>query len=115
MRRHHELPFGAELVPDGARFRLWAPRTKSVSLVLEGSGQSPHPNPPPLAGEGANRSADRSLPGPLSNPPPQAGEGRVGAAILRMRAEAEGWWSVTTGRAGAGSRYRYRVDGAEVP
>jgi adenylate cyclase len=31
--------------------------------------QSPHPNPPPLAGEGAK-----------DNPPPQAGEGRVGAA-----------------------------------
>ncbi|HVB16368.1 MAG TPA: pyruvate dehydrogenase complex dihydrolipoamide acetyltransferase [Stellaceae bacterium] len=32
---------------------------------------SPHPNPPPPAGEGGTR----------SNPPPQAGEGRVGASV----------------------------------
>ncbi len=37
------------------------------------SPQSPHPNPPPLAGEGVRT---HSLP----SPPPQAGEGRVGAA-----------------------------------
>jgi len=36
--------------------------------------ESPHPNPPPLAGEGVGGGH------PLSNPPPQAGEGRVGAA-----------------------------------
>ncbi len=34
--------------------------------------KSPHPNPPPLAGEGVGAH-------PHSNPPPQAGEGRVGA------------------------------------
>jgi malto-oligosyltrehalose trehalohydrolase len=34
MRRHHPLPFGAELVPDGVRFRLWAPRAGSVALQL---------------------------------------------------------------------------------
>jgi maltooligosyltrehalose trehalohydrolase len=33
--RHHSLPFGAELRPDGkTRFRLWAPDAKSVALVL---------------------------------------------------------------------------------
>ena len=37
---------------------------------------NPHPNPPPLAGEGRVRLAGAS---PLSHPPPQAGEGRVGA------------------------------------
>src|SRR5712692_9705622 len=37
--------------------------------------QSPHPNPPPLAGEGDHRSGV-----PAGNPPPLAGEGRVGAA-----------------------------------
>src|SRR5216684_673168 len=37
--------------------------------------QSPHPNPPPLAGEGDQRSGV-----PAGNPPPLAGEGRVGAA-----------------------------------
>ena len=36
MRRHHALPFGAEIVPGGVRFRLWAPRaTNRVS----GSGR----------------------------------------------------------------------------
>jgi malto-oligosyltrehalose trehalohydrolase len=32
-----------------------------------------------------------------------------------MAAEPEGWWSLTTDRAGPGSRYRYRVDGMDVP
>ena len=36
MRRHHELPFGAELTEDGVRFRLWAPRAKEVAVLLEG-------------------------------------------------------------------------------
>src|SRR5215472_9012811 len=35
MRRHHNLPFGAEVTPDGVRFRLWAPRAAAVSLRLE--------------------------------------------------------------------------------
>lgn len=73
VRRHHELPFGAELVTGGVRFRLWAPRAETVELVLEGPGAIP------------------------------------------MRPESGGWWSLTTDRAGAGSRYRYRVDGTEVP
>ena len=29
-----KLPIGAELTPEGAHFRLWAPRCQSVSLVL---------------------------------------------------------------------------------
>jgi malto-oligosyltrehalose trehalohydrolase len=36
MRRRHELPFGAELVPEGVRFRLWAPKAANVALALEG-------------------------------------------------------------------------------
>jgi maltooligosyltrehalose trehalohydrolase len=35
MRRHHELPFGAEPTPDGVRFRLWAPSASAVSLRIE--------------------------------------------------------------------------------
>src|SRR4051794_15762093 len=35
MRHHHQLPFGAELVDGGVRFRLWAPRARSVSLLLD--------------------------------------------------------------------------------
>ena len=33
-RRHSELPFGAEIAPGGVRFRLWAPRARSVKLQL---------------------------------------------------------------------------------
>src|SRR5579885_598047 len=36
MRRHRRLPFGAELVPGGVRFRLWAPAAASVACVIEG-------------------------------------------------------------------------------
>jgi maltooligosyltrehalose trehalohydrolase len=41
MKRHHELPFGAELVAEGVRFRLWAPRAGAVSLRLEGQADLP--------------------------------------------------------------------------
>jgi malto-oligosyltrehalose trehalohydrolase len=46
MRRHHELPFGAEPVAAGVRFRLWAPKARSVALRLEGIADLP------MAGEG---------------------------------------------------------------
>ena len=75
MRRHHKLPFGAEPVADGVRFRLWAPRAHNVELLLEAPQ---HP-------------------------------------ALPMVAEPEGWFSLTTGEAGAGSRYRYSVDGEPYP
>jgi maltooligosyltrehalose trehalohydrolase len=35
MRRHYELPFGAEPIAQGTRFRVWAPRAASISLQLE--------------------------------------------------------------------------------
>ena len=38
MKRRHELPFGAELVPGGVRFRLWAPaaqRWRSLSMAAQ--------------------------------------------------------------------------------
>jgi 1,4-alpha-glucan branching enzyme len=47
MRRRHDLPFGVAAISAGIRFRLWAAEATRVSLVLE----SPHPNPPALAGE----------------------------------------------------------------
>jgi malto-oligosyltrehalose trehalohydrolase len=72
MRRHHELPFGAELVPEGVRFRLWAPRAGSVGLLLVD-------------------------------------------ALLPMRPGPEGWFALTTDRAGPGGRYRYVVDGNAYP
>jgi malto-oligosyltrehalose trehalohydrolase len=119
MRRHHELPFGAELTGDGVRFRLWAPRAKNVALLLEDAERSPHPHPPPLAGEAVRLKRRND-----ENPPPQAGEGgsprkrRAGGgseAIIPMVAEADGWFSLTTGEAPPGSRYRYRVDGSAYP
>jgi maltooligosyltrehalose trehalohydrolase len=73
MRRHHELPFGAELTANGVCFRLWAPRARNVSLLLE---------------------YDIELP---------------------MAAELDGWFALTTERAKASSRYRYRVDGEAYP
>ncbi|GAA0583000.1 malto-oligosyltrehalose trehalohydrolase [Caenispirillum bisanense] len=38
MRDHHPMPFGAELTPDGCRFRLWAPDVPTVTLCIEGPG-----------------------------------------------------------------------------
>jgi maltooligosyltrehalose trehalohydrolase len=38
MRRHRELPFGAEVGPDGVRFRVWAPHANTVSLQIEAAG-----------------------------------------------------------------------------
>ena len=35
MKRHHAMPFGAQLCPDGrVRFRLWAPAARKVELCL---------------------------------------------------------------------------------
>jgi maltooligosyltrehalose trehalohydrolase len=34
------LPIGAELRPDGAHFRVWAPRRQRVAVVLEGAQQA---------------------------------------------------------------------------
>jgi malto-oligosyltrehalose trehalohydrolase len=36
MNRRHDMPFGAEVQPDGVGFCLWAPRAAAVSLRLEG-------------------------------------------------------------------------------
>jgi maltooligosyltrehalose trehalohydrolase len=47
MRRHRELPFGAEPVAGGVRFRLWAPRAQRVALQLDGVAW-----PLPMAAEG---------------------------------------------------------------
>lgn len=35
--RRHAMPFGAELVPEGVRFALWAPSAKRVALLLDGA------------------------------------------------------------------------------
>ena len=36
MKRKHEMQFGAECLPDGVRFRLWAPQASRASLFLHG-------------------------------------------------------------------------------
>jgi maltooligosyltrehalose trehalohydrolase len=36
--------FGAELVGDGVRFRLWAPNQEAVSLILDGGQTHPMPH-----------------------------------------------------------------------
>ncbi|HLZ64649.1 MAG TPA: malto-oligosyltrehalose trehalohydrolase [Aliidongia sp.] len=41
MKRHHPLPFGAELTEDGVRFRLWAPDALGVALTFEDGRQLP--------------------------------------------------------------------------
>jgi len=40
MKRRHDMPFGARLLPQGdAEFRLWAPSAQQVDLVLNGRSQ----------------------------------------------------------------------------
>jgi maltooligosyltrehalose trehalohydrolase len=40
MKRCHRMPFGAELLDEGTRFRLWAPAASEVELELETGGRS---------------------------------------------------------------------------
>jgi malto-oligosyltrehalose trehalohydrolase len=47
MRRHCELPFGAEVIAGGVRFRLWAPRAQNVALQLEGATAAQPMQPEP--------------------------------------------------------------------
>jgi hypothetical protein len=82
-RKH--LGWYSKGLPGSAEFRAAVNRTEEVSQVqallcafyeklIEGAPLcSPHPNPPPLAGEGVG----------FDHPPRQAGEGRVGAEAAR--------------------------------
>jgi maltooligosyltrehalose trehalohydrolase len=63
------LPVGAEVVPGGTHFRVWAPARKTVEVVVE--------NGPTAA----------------------------------LEAESGGYFSVRVAGAGAGTRYKYRLDG----
>ena len=47
MRRMHDMPFGAQVLDRGVRFRLWAPTATDVALVLDGEER-----PLPEIGEG---------------------------------------------------------------
>jgi tRNA-dihydrouridine synthase B len=80
-RKH--LGWYSKGLPGSAEYRGAVNQTYDVPRVkallrqfyepLIDAGYNPHPNPPPLAGEGVN---DGRVP---DYPPPQAGEGRVGA------------------------------------
>jgi malto-oligosyltrehalose trehalohydrolase len=61
IRRHHKLPFGAEPVAGGVRFRLWAPNAREVSLRIEGAG-------PPAIPMVAEPSGWFSLTTPIAGP-----------------------------------------------
>ncbi|MGH8720126.1 MAG: malto-oligosyltrehalose trehalohydrolase [Burkholderiales bacterium] len=67
------MPFGATIVPEGARFRLWAPAARSVDLGL---------------GADARALTWHALAG-----------------------ETDGWYHGIAPGAGAGTRYRFRIDG----
>jgi maltooligosyltrehalose trehalohydrolase len=98
-RVNRRLPIGAEPVSGGTHFRVWAPRRKSVEVVLEGNGPNP-PSPFP-AGEG----------GPdESGSPPSSGEG-LGERAVPLTPESDGYFSGFLPGVGAGARYRYRLDG----
>ncbi|MGD8875115.1 MAG: malto-oligosyltrehalose trehalohydrolase, partial [Gammaproteobacteria bacterium] len=78
------MPFGAELLADGrTRFQLWAPSASRVDLCLR---------QPAAAG-----SSVTDEPAALTE--------------LPMEPAADGCFSLTTARAGAGDRYQYRIDG----
>jgi malto-oligosyltrehalose trehalohydrolase len=37
LRHVHDFPFGAQVLPDGVRFRLWAPAQRAVSVQVDGA------------------------------------------------------------------------------
>lgn len=79
------MPYGAQLVEQGVRFRLWAPGCERVALCI------------------ARSNAARYEPAQHE-------------AVLPMDARGNGWFELTTSRAGAGTRYRFEVnDGLRVP
>jgi maltooligosyltrehalose trehalohydrolase len=69
------LAFGANVVEGGTEFRVWAPASRSVDVVLYG---------------------------------PDA------EAVHPLGREEDGWFAAVVPGAGAGTRYRYRLDGADA-
>jgi malto-oligosyltrehalose trehalohydrolase len=107
-RRHHELPWGAQPGPGGVRFRLWAPRAAAVAVRLEAA-------PSPLSPAQARVEGAASSPALGSRARGNDDLETEVAATLPMTAEGGGWFALTTGRAGPGTRYRYVVDGHAYP
>lgn len=88
---HREQPihlfFGPDLNDEGTEFRLWAPSARKVELVVH-----------------------RSL------PPAGAVEAVEEGTALELTPDSAGWCRSERLPLGAGSRYRYRIDGGlEVP
>ncbi len=50
-RRRHDMPFGAQISPEGVRFRLWAPDCHQVGLCIE-TELPPSPLPMIACGDG---------------------------------------------------------------
>jgi maltooligosyltrehalose trehalohydrolase len=67
------LDLGAEIRPEGVRFRIWAPRQDSIEVVLEGNHQ----------------------------------------AIYALHCDPDGYYSGIVPNIGAGTLYRYRVNGGD--
>lgn len=87
-RRNRRLPVGAEVLEKGGvEFRVWAPQRSRVEVVLEG-------------GLGANGE-------PLSS--------RLKGHSIELKREKEGYFCGRTAAAGAGTLYRYRLDGKDGP
>jgi maltooligosyltrehalose trehalohydrolase len=75
-----KYPVGAEILPGGVHFRIWAPRRKRVQVVLE-------ENPGPVAG--------------------------TDLLTAELTPEENGYFSLLSSDAGAGSFYRFILDGTE--
>jgi maltooligosyltrehalose trehalohydrolase len=91
------MPFGAEIVDGGVRFRLWAPSARAVALVLHGSADT----------EASSRTECT-----------EAGARSHGPAVqpIEMSAQPDGWYEVITPAAHAGTRYKFRINGEiDVP
>ncbi len=109
------MRWGAEIVPEGVRFALWAPDAGSVALELDGPEPEYHPEHFP--GEGRDPVGDdlgraqRS-----SQQPSQLGPGlrRGSIRIENLKSTGDGWWSLTL-PVPAGTRYRFRVGDMTVP
>jgi len=85
------LTLGAAVVPGGTRFVVYAPDARTAELVLD-----------------PERGADAApLPGPEPAPPP-------GARIVALADAGDGLREAFVPGAGAGTRYRYRLDGGPL-
>src|SRR5688500_13618637 len=77
--RSHDMPFGAQVTPQGVHFRLWAPDCARVLLCLAKTEHGGHGQP-----ENTEH-------------------------ILPMDPCEDGWFELTTAVAAAGARYRFQV------